>query len=775
MQRFLCFLSVLLFVPLPAVPQSKSSGEITGHVREQGTHAPLAGVNVLLVGTNLGAATDADGGFRITSIGPGTYSLRASLIGFTTVVRTDVVVTSGQESQIIVELSETVLDMEEVTVNASYFARPVELATSAHVLSFEEVRRSPGAAEDVSRVMQSLPGVVFSTDLRNDLIVRGGSPTENLTTVDNIEIPNINHFATQGASGGPIGMVNTEFIRGVTFITGGFPAKYGDKLSSVLEVELREGNREQVSGQANVNAAGAGILGEGPLGNGGSWMASLRKSYLDFLLRNFHFAGITIVPDYADIQGKIAVDLDKENKVSIVAIGGIDDVKFANVDKENLGANPDLSGVDKATNHQYQYLVGGTWKRLWGSAGSTFLTLSNNLNYYFTDIDDSLGAKTYRNKSTESEYVLKLDALFQLGAHQQIAFGGGAKLIDVRHGIFIKADTSRWADRTTGTGIFPELSFDKKLNSYKLWAYAQYTRWLINRVSVTPGLRVDYFDYVEQGLSVSPRLSLRYYLSERTSVNASAGIYYQTPVYLWLSTDDRNRRLKPLRADHIIVGIEHLVMDDLRFTVDLYRKEYRHYPVSGYIPSYILVNGGAAAGAFIAGDLRSVGTGFANGVELFLQKKLTENYYGTISYSFSRTRFKAFDLVLRPGNYDYGHVLTLIAGYKVSNTLELSAKWRYTAGGPYTPIDEQASRFFGREVLDLSRINAVRYPPYHRLDLRADIRFSIAGLEAIAYIDLQNAYNRKNIFFYSWNDDKERQVTAYQWSLLPILGMKVEF
>jgi hypothetical protein len=349
--------------------QETTEGEITGFVRDQSTHQVMEGVNVVVIGTTLGAATDAEGRFRIPGVSQGTYSLRASMIGYTPVVKTDIVVAPGRKSRVVFELAEEIVQIGEVTVQADYFARRPELATSGHNLNYEEVRRSPGAAGDVSRVVQSIPGVVMSTDLRNDLIVRGGSPTENLFVVDNLEVPNVNHFGTQGASGGPIGMIHTEFIRDVTFISGGFPAKYGDKLSSVMEIELREGNREEFEAKINVNAAGAGVIVEGPVGGTGSWLASVRRSYFDFLLKHFNFSGITVVPNFGDGQAKVVVDLAGQDRLSFLAIGGIDDIKFANVDKENYGANPDLSGVDDVKNHQYQYLVGGTWKRLWGNYG----------------------------------------------------------------------------------------------------------------------------------------------------------------------------------------------------------------------------------------------------------------------------------------------------------------------------------------------------------------------------------------------------------------------
>ncbi|MBM4168688.1 MAG: hypothetical protein FJ215_05975 [Ignavibacteria bacterium] len=755
--------------------QPKSDhGLIVGTVRDQETHVPLGGANVRIVGSNIGAATATSGAFRIEGIPPGTYVVRASMVGYADVLKTDVVVTSGRGTQLMIELSQIALELREITVQSSYFSRPQELATSSHILNFEEIRRSPGASEDVSRVMQSLPGVVLNTDLRNDLIVRGGSPFENYTSIDNLEIPTINHFATQGATGGSIGMVNTELIRDVTFLTGGFPAKYGDRLSSVMDIELREGNRDRTGGKVNLNAAGCSLIGEGPLGSNGSWLVSARRSYLDFLLKNFHFAGITIVPNYIDAQLKLTQDLTASDKLMVLFVGGVDDVKFQNVDPENMGINPDISGLDKVESDLHQWMVGGTWKRLWGTSGYSIVGLGMTENYYFTDIDDKDGRKTYRNRSVEREYGMKIDASFNLAKGNQVSFGAGMKAIAIDHEIFLKADTSRWANRATGSGIFPQLSYDKRFPALKLSGYVQYNRWFFNRWSLVPGLRIDYFNHVNHGLSISPRLAARFHVSEKSSFNASYGIYFQTPAYIWLTTDERNRKLKPIRSDHYIIGFEHLVQDDFKLTVDVYRKEYRDYPVSGYIPSYILVNGGSDAGAFIAGDLRSQGSGAINGVEIFLQKKLTTDYYGTVSYSYSVARYRALDGIERPGRFDYGHVFTFIGGYKISPTLEVSLRWRYAGGNPYTPIDESLSRLLGREVMDLNRINSSRFPAYHRLDVRTDYRFSLASLQWVAYMDLQNTYNQKNVYHYIWNKRDQKVVTVHQWSFLPVIGLSME-
>lgn len=751
------------------------TGEVWGVVQDRATHQPLENANVSVLQTEFGAASDSLGWFKVTGIPPGAYSIRVTRVGYMPVVRTDIIVKRGQRTRCDVDISETSLTLSEISVSGEYFSRPPEIATSFHKLSFEEVRRAPGAFEDVSRVVLSLPGVAFSADMRNDLIVRGGSPAENLMFLDNIEVPNINHLGTQGASGGPIGIINTEFISDVSFLTGGFPAQYGDKLSSVMSISLREGRRDHLGIKANVSAAGAGLMAEGPAGTSSSWYLAARRSYLDFLIKTFTFSGITIVPTFIDIQGKFVYEPDERNKLSFLGFAANDYISFSTVNRENTGANPDISGMDNVKAVQSSYVAGATWRRLWSNEGFSLLTASVNSNTYFTDVKDSLDGKTYFNDAVETEYNLKAEASWQVSKLTQLLFGGGTKIADIIQTMYIKPDTSRWFDILRGTGIFPELEYTKSRHMTKAWGYAQVVQKFLSSFIFTGGIRVDYFGFLEHPYGISPRMALRWQMDQRHSLSFSAGNYTQSPAYLWLLTDERNKSLLPMEADHLVGGYEFLPADDFRLTVDLFYKKYVNYPVMVRIPSYIMANGGTEPGAFIAGELSSSGTGFARGIEFFLQKKMTSTYYVTASYSYSILRFTALDRIERPGKHDYQHVASVVGGFKVLPSVEVSAKWQFAGGAPYTPINEGLSSLFGREILDLNMINRMRYPAYHRLDLRVDYNFFLGGVNIITYLDLQNVYDRKNIYYYIWDTKQKRVLTVNQWSLLPIAGLNAEF
>ncbi|MDT8324581.1 MAG: TonB-dependent receptor, partial [Bacteroidota bacterium] len=306
--------------------------------------------------TSFGSATDLEGRFAVRNVPAGTYRVQASVIGYTPELAADVVVSPGRETQVDFDLAPTAIDLEEVVVEADYFRRNADAPVSAQTLSYEEIRRAPGGQEDVIRAVSVLPGVVQASAGRNDLIVRGGAPSENLYVVDGLEIPNINHFGTQGATGGPLSFINLDFVKDVTFTTGGFGPRYGDKLSSVMNIQLKEGRRDRIGGKINVSATQFGLNTEGPIGEQGSFLFSARRSYLDLI---FKAAGFGFVPEYWDFIGKASYDIDRENEISFLTIGVLDKVRFFNDDEDQRFDNSRILG-----NSQDQYFTSISWKHL---------------------------------------------------------------------------------------------------------------------------------------------------------------------------------------------------------------------------------------------------------------------------------------------------------------------------------------------------------------------------------------------------------------------------
>ncbi|MBW2256474.1 MAG: TonB-dependent receptor [Deltaproteobacteria bacterium] len=334
-------------------------GTLKGQILDRATQRPLVGANVLILDHQLGGIADEEGHFVVAGVPVGVHRLQVSMIGYEAAILTDIVVRYKRITAVEVELSDRAVGMEETVVTADYFSEVEEEVVSTVSFNYEEIRRSPGSAGDISRLLQSLPAVNMATDQRNDLIVRGGSPAENLVLVDNIEIPNINHFPTQGASGGPIGLLNVDLIADTRFSAGGFSAAYGDRLSSVMDVDLREGNRDELDGQANLDMGGAGFVFEGPLANGrGAWLMSARRSYLELIVDAI---GTGAVPRYSDFQGKITYDLSDAHRISVLGLGGFDTINFVPGDSDEEDDFTDVA-ID-------QCVLGGNWRWLWSDQG----------------------------------------------------------------------------------------------------------------------------------------------------------------------------------------------------------------------------------------------------------------------------------------------------------------------------------------------------------------------------------------------------------------------
>jgi len=746
-----------------------SRGKIVGRVTDRESRQPIPGANVLVEGTPLGSSTRPDGRFEIPLVPVGTYTLRFSCVGYGSVRVSDVVVATGHPVQVEPALQEESLsNVGEVVARGALFAKPDEVTTSAYGLNYEEIRRAPGALGDVDRIVQSMPGVVPTNDQRNDLVVRGGSPSENLTVVDNVDVPNLSHFGTQGASGGPISMLNTEFIREANFMAGGFPARFGGKLSSVLDVSLREGNREQVSGDADLSISGAGGLVEGPIGEQGSWMLAARRSFLDLIFGSY---GLTAVPRYSNYQAKATEDLDPANKLWFVSIGGIDKIEFSadSHPMDNYSSMNIISGG-------WRTISGINWQMLWGKHGYGVLGLSDALDVFDQQARDALlqDQLVFRNSSREGTTTLKYDGVLNVEGAGEFTFGAAARVLrntlDVQQPIGVSDMWSASSQR------LDTLSLQSRPVLHDYAAYAQWSGDLLRRMKVTAGLRFETFGYAGDAGSLEPRIGLSYAIDTDVSVNASYGIFRQMPPVVFLEAAPGNELLRPIRADHYVLGLSAFPRPDLKVSVEAYIKRYSDYPVSDDHPTFSLANAGddySISGYLF--PMVSAGRGEARGVEFYLQKKLVDRLYGQISYSFSRARYAGLDGVMRPGSFDIPNVLSVVGGYKLSDAWECSAKFTYATGRPFTPLDLAASAAQNRLILDVARTNAERLPDYHRLDVRADYRAQFSGWSLVSYVEIQNVYNRKNLFMYVWDAKTGKQVITTQVGFFPVGGFVIEF
>ncbi len=787
--------AVFFSLVLLALPGWANTGQIGGKVLDARTLQPLVGVNIIIEDTQLGAATDADGLFLINNIPPGSYNLSFHYLGYQTLVKTNVVVNPAQRTVLEIHLNPEALKGEKVEVLADYFETPPGVVVSTRSVDMEEVMRDPGSALDIQRVMQAFPAVVSGSDQKNEIIVRGGMPGENLFLMDHIEIPNPNHFGDKGTGGGPINMINTLMVRKVDFYAGAFAARYGDKASSVMDISLREGNSERFSGKLEIGMAGAGVLAEGPINGGrGNFLLSARRSYLDMIIRSI---GLTAVPHYYNLQGKVTYQINPHNKLLINGIFGADNIHI-----KNKGTTGGYSrGAENVKYAGSQYAVGATLQTFWSSRMYSYTTLSTVENDWDIQVYRTQNQQTYyTDQSTEREHTLKTDIYLQATPTLRLNWGASFKAVRFAHDIWSRQDTLFVYDRTgsdpdTVIGIYqiyPEYSVKHHDPSFKTAAYLQATVQLLSRLQATLGLRYDYFDF-NRFHAFSPRAGLSYKLTPRLTFNLAYGKHYQSPAYSELTANPKNHYLKSKYNHQIVFGVEYFPREDTKMTLETYWKGYRDVPIFRRFTTPEPMD-------WYEQEMLNRGKLWAKGVELFFQKKLTRNWSGIVSYSYSIAR--ALDLRNQTEydwDYDYRHVFTIIGGYKkrlypfrwyqnlkeqlwykillwlipLGDEVELSFRFRYMGGRPYIPkvYHPELHRWLVEEQL---KLNSQRYPAYHRLDFRLDRRFFFGSWNMVMYLDIMNIYNHHNLWEYQYNEDGTI-TNIWQYEVMPVLGVVLNF
>lgn len=837
---------LFLFSLLFASEAERQIGSISGILIDGTTQQPLVGANVVVVEhPTFGAVTASDGSFIIKGLRVGEYSLRASLLGYKSAVLTNIVVSTGRSTKVKIRMYEEPVSVGEIVVRADYFSSEGTISPiSSMGLNGAEVKRSPGSVQDMQRIVQNLPGVANSNDQTNELIVRGGAPDENLTVMDYIEIPTTNHYPNQFNSGGPINMVNVDMIEDLRFSTGAFPANYGDKLSSVMDISLREGDRERtLAGEAGFNMAGIGTLMEGGYAEGkGTWMLSARQSLLEFAdkLVGLSAIGLTAIPKYNDIQFKATYEISPTQKIIASGIFGNDKILFEGKPDESNEQMKDTSnyfGAETVDDKQKQYAAGLSLKSLWGREGYSVLSLYTLYNSYDVTVNEEFMFRTYdsrgkvtsfnrlstypifKNNSEEQLLYLKYDAVWQGIDGHELNFGGRVGTnMKFKNEIFFNTDTIRFDFNrdgnwdTTSTFLHARTKYVfSNYEHYKVGAYLSDRMQLSSRLSATLGVRYDYFTYSKKG-EFAPRIAISYELQPLvTKVNAAYGEYYQTlpyPFYGDILKTDKNRYLENSHARHFVAGIEHVLDDGLKATLEVYYKQYNKLPVE---EEYIY----SADKTFRSDKMLSVGKRTAKGIDFFLQQKQVTDYYGTVSFTYSTTvekdprinlsEFPPINVGSYPSAYDYPYLFTLVAGKIVKNfrmtldelpffikyptmilpfsdDMEISFRFRYSSGKPYTPRifnPYQQNRignitWSGGMWTQSGEINSKRFPNYQRLDVQWLSRWHNAGYNIVAFIAIQNIYNQKNIAGYQHNSDGTKE-TIYQFGFFPVGGVIVEF
>jgi hypothetical protein len=746
-----------------------------------------ASIRVCVRGTVRCASTTETGTFSITDVRSGTYALEISAPGRPALPSTDVEVRAGLDTRVEIVLPRLDGGQQSVTVSESAFVPSEEIKNSGYLVSRYEIFKAAGAEQDVSRYVQTLPGVGIGTnDFRNDLIVRGGSPLENLFLVDNVEIPNINNFANFASAGGTTSLLDADLIRDVTFLTGGMPAPFPNRTSSVLQVAQREGSREGFSARLSLGSAGLGAILEGPIRKGrGSWVVSAKRSFIDAFTSDIGIGG---VPVNYNFNNKTLYDLTPRDRIWLINITGVDTIRIGRTDKKysDEDRDPELNLIDlhydgwrSASGFNWQHVFGTKGVGLLGvssSEGSVTQTTKDLFKFGLTASSAAdLIAKTpvlFSEKNREGEGTVKYNLTTYVPVLDKVQLGGSWKIQHVNY------DTAQPYGQDNPYSELPGLNafyFNKSAATSQTGLYGQATRNFGPRLNLTWGGRFDNFQAIGKN-RISPRAGLSYRITDKLSFKSSYGMYFQQPLLLFVESFAQNRGLNPIRATHVVSGFGYALGPTTRVSVEAYLKEYNSYPVSSQLRSFSLSNAGDT---FAVTDILlpyvSAGKGRARGIELLAEKKFGSRWYGQTNVSFSRTKFAALDGIFRPGTYDYPVIFNAVGGYKLTRKWDLSARIVYLSGKPYTPFNEALSKSEQRGIYDLGRINALRAPDYFRLDVRVDRTFLVRKKPLLVFAGVQNLTDRRNIAQQSW--DRVLGTTRFnrQLGLFPTIGLDWKF
>lgn len=737
-------LSVLIFGVAVANAQT---GIIKGQVTEASNNQPVPFANVVIQGTTTGTTTDMDGNYEIKEVEPGLYNVEVSFIGFKSTVEYEVQVFNNKPALLNFKLEEDSKTLDVVEVKANPFDKKEESPVSLRTIGVNEIERNPGGNRDISRALQSLPGVQATVAFRNDIIIRGGAPNENRFYLDGVEVPNINHFATQGSSGGPVGLINVNFIREVEFYSGAFPANRGNALSSVLNFKMKDPRQDRIGGNFTLGANDAGITIEGPIAEGHSFMFSYRRSYLQFL---FQLLGLPFLPTYDDFQLKYKAKIDDKNEIIVVGLGAIDQFKL-NLDDDLDEEQKRLVAV-LPVNEQWNYTLGVNWKNYRENGFSQLVVSRNMLNNTAIKYTDNIEADTnliLDYKSQEIENKLRFENNWR---------DKGWKL---NYGVsyeFARYNNSTFNKINLPDGTIVDKTFSSAIDLHKWGAFGQLSRAFVNgRLLLSFGARMDGNSYSEQMAKTyetfSPRLSASYALNDMFAINANVGRYFQAPPYTTFGFRDNNgvlinreNGLKYIASNHAVAGVEFVSKNALKISVEGFFKYWENYPFL-VRDSISLANLGADFGVIGNEEVVSTNEGRSYGVEFLAQQKLWKGFYGILAYTYVRSEFQDQNGDFVPSAWDAQHLISLTGGKKFKRNWEVGIRWRFTGGTPYTPADVQTSSLIPvwnlnrGAVQDFSRLNSQRLTPAHFLDVRVDKKWFFKKWALNVYIDVQNVYN----------------------------------
>ena len=792
------FLRIIIFLLFSGAffPLMAQRGMVKGRVLNVRTNEPLIGAVVRLENQAAATVTDSVGNYVIKQVKPGFYHITVSFLGYEKKRTEELQVMGNQTTFVDVAMNESEVSLTEAIVRPRTEETRAESPLSVQTLEVRQIEKSAGVNRDVSKLVQTLPGVAATAANRNDLLVRGGGPAENVFYLDGIELPVINHFTTQGAAGGAVGILNPDFVSAVDFYTGAFPANRPNALSSVMDIRMKEGSRDRVHAKLSLGASDASLTLDGPVNSRSTFIFSARQSYLQML---FKWLELPFLPTYNDFQLKYDYRISERRNLSIIGLGSIDKVRL----NTNLRANAsEFSRFVLNTlpvYDQWHYTVGAVYKVL-GEKHTDRWVLSRNMldNGSYKHVGNQTNLpKIFDYQSQESENKLRFERIFW-GLPFKLNVGAG-----VQHAHYF----NRTARRRIIAGVSILDNYESSLDFLSYAAFGQASKeWWNQQLKLSFGLSVagnNYNTAMRNPLpQLSPRLSITYALSDRTDVSANVGRYAKLPSYTSLGYRNAEGQLanrdalKYIMANHLVVGVSHRPMEGVSLAAEAFYKTYEHYPIS-LAEGVSLASKGAEYAAVGDEAVAASGLGRSYGVETVARWQLPQGAMLSATYTLFRSEFTNRAGQYQPSSWDTGHILNVLASWKLPRYWTVSARWRWLVGAPYSPIDyalssqKEAWNIRNKAYLDYSRFNSLRLASAHQLDVRVDKEFYFRKWMLNLYFDVQNAYKANNPVepLYTNLDTQGRpmtdpsnpnryvlrQIPGIGGTLLPTVGMMIKF
>lgn len=752
---------LIVFTVFNTIILNAQTSVIKGSVKDATNNETIPFANVFIEQINSGVATDFNGNYKLENLKPGLYTVKCSFVGYDPMTISEIIVNPNKPTILDFKLIESSTSLEVVEITASPFQKSEESPVSKRSINATEIYRNPGGNRDISKVITSLPGVASTVSFRNDIIIRGGAPNENRFYLDGIEIPNINHFATQGSSGGPVGMINVNFIREVDLYSGAFPANRGNTLSSVLEFRQIDGNPERIASTLTVGSSDFGVTLDGPISENTTFVFSARRSYLQLL---FSAIGLPFLPTYNDSQFKIKTKLDNKNQITFIGLGAIDDFVLNTAINENILAKETLTQQDssdiKNNNYilgylpvttQWNYAVGVNWTHFNDNSFQNFIFSRNHLSNKSVKYKDNIDLEQnllqdYLSEEIENKFRFE-NTIRKNG--WKINFGTGLEYVTYKNSTYQKFIYQNNEET---------FSFNSELNFIKTSIFGQISKKALeNKLIASFGIRTDQNSYSKEMSNplkqLSPRFSLAYALGEKSSLNFNMGQYFQLPAYTVMGYENnfgelvnKNNGITYINNKQIVLGLETNPGNFSKITLEGFYKKYNNYPfLLG--DSISLANLGGNFGVIGNEAVSSTSQGRSYGIEFLAQKKLNKSFYGIFAYTWVRSEFKDKNNEYIPSAWDNRHIISMTGGIKLKNNWEFGMKFRFSGGSPYTPYDTLTSSYtyiwdinsFG--VFDYDQLNSVRLNSNHAVDIRIDKKWFWKKVTLNVYLDIQNLYN----------------------------------